>query len=159
MNGLPGLAGDRLKRAVAAFVRELFPNIDYYRPWVYVVASWNDSTQTGDLQPSAASVGMPMLPRAKHRLLAEKVTLVSGQEVVVQFDNGDPLSYFISHVGAFAGGTFPSSINLSTSDDAGVPGPGVARRVVRYGDSIVFSAPGPGVVALPSPGPVSKVKA
>lgn len=159
MNSLPGLSGDRLKRAISAFVRELFPNLDYYRPWVYVVASWNDSTQTGDLQPSAASVGMPMLPRAKHRLLAEKVTLVSGQEVVVQFDNGDPTSYFISHIGTLAGGTTPDAINFSTSDDTGTP-LNATRRVVRYGDSIVFGSPGPGVVALPPAGaPVSKVKA
>lgn len=159
MNSLPGLSGDRLKRAIAAFVRELFPNLDYYRPWVYVVVAWDDSAQTGDLQPAAASVGMPSLPKAKHRLLATKVTLASGQEVVVQFDNGDPTSYFISHVGSFAGGTFPSSIDLSESDDAGTP-LNSTRRVVRYGDSIVFGSPGPGIVAIaPAGAPVSKVKA
>ena len=159
MNSLPGLSGDRLKRAISAFVRELFHNLDFYRPWLYSVITWNDSAQTGDLQPSASSKGMPPLSAAKHRLLPAKVTLVSGQEVVVQFENGDPTSYFISHIGTFAGGTAPVGIDLSSSDDAGTPGPGVARRVVRYGDSIVFSAPGPGVVALPAPGPVSKVKA
>jgi len=159
VNSLPGLAGDRLKRAISAFVRELFPNLDYYRPWLYTVVSWNDSAQTGDLQPGPSSKGMPPLPAAQHRLLAAKVTLAPGQEVVVQFENGDPSSYFISHIGTLASGTAPSGIDLSTTDDSGIPGPGVARRVLRYGDAIVFGAPGPGVVALPSPGPVSKVKA
>ena len=159
MTPLPGLSGDRLKRAISAFVRELFPNLDYYRPWLYSVVLWNDSDQTGDLQPAASSKGMPPLPAARHRLLPAKVTLAPGQEVVVQFENGDPTSYFISHVGTLASGSAPTGINLSTSDDTVSPGPAASRRVLRYGDSIVFGAPGPGVVALPAPGPVSKVKA
>lgn len=159
MTGLPGLSGDRLKRAISAFVRELFPNLDYFRPWLYTVLSWDDTKQTGDLQPSATSPGMPPLPSAPHRLLPAKVTLAAGQEVVVQFENGDPTSYFISHIGTLAGGSAPTGINLSTSDDIGTT-LNSPRRVVRYGDAIVFGAPGPGVVALPPAGaPVSKVKA
>ena len=54
---LPGLALDRIKRGVAAFVRELFPTLDYFRPHLYVVADWDYDSQTGSLVPAASAVG------------------------------------------------------------------------------------------------------
>jgi hypothetical protein len=171
---LPGLSGDRLKRAISAFVRELFPNLDYYRPWVYSVVSWDESSQTGSLQPSASSPGMPPLAKCPIRFPG-KFKLSPGQEVVIQFDNGDPTRYFISHLGV-SGSTLPAKVTLdaSTEVDIGPSASSVALasgfdtlttvqavgRVVRYGDQVQFLPPGPGVIALPAGSlPVSKVKA
>ena len=169
---LPGLSGDRLKRAISAFVRELFPNIDYFRPYVYVVLAWDESSQTGDLQPSTGSAGMPPLSKCPHRFPG-KFKLTAGQEVVVQFDNGDPTRYFISHLGAQLPakssldatdevdiGASASSVKLAGGSDVVVSAALGVGRVVRYGDPIVFAPPGNGIVSLPpAGGPVAKVKA
>lgn len=124
MTSLPGLSGDRLKRAIAAFVRELFPNIDYYRPHLYSVATWDPVTQTGDLVPNAAIVGMPSLGRVPIRSPGIAFTLAPGHEVVVSFDNGDPTRPFISHLGTLGSGLVPTLTGLA---GAGPSDPSVAR--------------------------------
>ncbi len=124
MNSLPGLSGDRLKRAISAFIRELFPNLDYFRPHLYSVVTWDPATQTGDLAPAASSVGMPPLGRVGIRSPGIAFTLAEGHEVVVQFDNGDPTRPFIGHLGTVASGLVPVLTGLA---GAGSGDPAVAR--------------------------------
>jgi len=147
---LPGLPFDRLKRAVSAFVRELLPSLDFYRSYVYQVASWDNGSQTGELVPSAG-IPMPNLSKVPIRS-STKVTIPEGQEVVVSFDNGDQTKPFISHLATSASGNQLDAIDLSRSDDILPGGLLTARRVVRYGDTIMMplgagGVPTPTVVA------------
>src|SRR5258708_909851 len=94
---MPGLLQDRLKRSIAAFIRELWPTIDYQKPHLYQVLSWDYGAQTGSLAPSASASGMPALNSVPIRSSA-LVDLPDGFSVVVCFDNGSPTAPFISHL-------------------------------------------------------------
>ncbi len=132
-NALPGLMADRLKRAVAAFVRELFPTLDYFRTYVYQVVTWDELTQTGDLTPAAGTIGMPPLGRCGIRSPGISWVLSPGQEVVVSFDNGDPTRPVISHLGTLASGLVPTLIGLAGATSLDVPPLGAS--VARVGDT------------------------
>jgi hypothetical protein len=121
VNELPALASDRLKKAIFAFIRELFPTLDFYRPHLYVVALWSFGAQTGDLIPHASAKGMPSLGSVSIRSPGITFDLSPGQEVVVMFDNGDPTRPFIAHLDnatAFIKPTFLGLAGASQSDPA-----------------------------------------
>ncbi len=126
MNELPGLSADRLKKAIFAFVRELFPQADFFGFYLYSVAAWNDGEQIGDLTPSASTAGLPAI-RCPVRLPGLKVNLRVGQEVLVGFDNHDPTRPFIAHLGTLGTGLFP----LSTTLEAGA---------IKIGDGATLGA-------------------
>lgn len=133
MNELPGLAADRLKRAIFAFVRELFPQQDFFGFYLYSVASWDNGNQVGDLVPSATTVGLPSV-RCPIRLPGLKVNLAIGQEVLVGFDNHDPTRPFIAHLGTLGTGLFP----VATTLEAGAIkiGDGATLGAARETDSV-----------------------
>jgi hypothetical protein len=114
MNELPGLAADRLKRAVFAFVRELFPQQDFFGFYIYSVAAWDNANQIGDLVPAATTSGLPPV-RCPIRLPGMKVNLAVGQEVLVGFDNHDPTRPFIAHLGTLGTGLFPIATTLEAA--------------------------------------------
>ena len=122
MNELPGLSADRLKRAIAAFVRELFPQQDYFGFYLYSVAAWDNGAQTGDLIPQSTTVGLPQLGRVPIRLPGIKVNLSVGQEVLVGFDNHDPTRPFIAHLGTLATGLLPISVVLDSQTTVSLAG-------------------------------------
>ena len=150
MKAIPGLDADRLKRAINAFIRELFPTLDYYRPHLYTVASWDDDKQSADLVPAAPTSDMPNLAKVAFRS-PYKVTLPAGFECVVWFDSGDPTRPFIGCAGQFSSaGSQVDGMVLSDDDDTLIAPVGTTGRVVRYGDPIVTWPGGvssPGVVA------------
>jgi hypothetical protein len=92
---------DRLQAAVAAFVRELFPNLDYQGFYEYSVYDFDEGAQTATLQNTSASSKMPQaLSKVPLRLQgAGTVTLAAGSTVLVGFENGSPTAPFIAFYG------------------------------------------------------------
>lgn len=122
MNELPGLSADRLKRAIAAFVRELFPQQDYFGFYLYSVAAWDNANQFGDLIPAGATSGLPQLGRVPIRLPGIRVNLNVGQEVLVGFDNHDPTRPYIAHLGTLGTGLLPVAITMDSQTTVSLAG-------------------------------------
>lgn len=133
MNELPGLSADRLKRAIFAFVRELFPQQDYFGFYLYSVAEWDNGSQTGSLIPQSTTVGLPQIGRVPVRLPGLRVDLPVGQEVLVGFDNHDPTRPYIAHLGTLGTGLAPSSITVDASGLINL-GVGASKGVARLDD-------------------------
>ena len=89
---------DRFTDAVRAFVRELLPTFDYTALYPYTVFSFDDASQTADLQPAAANDKSPVLSHVGARLPGVKVKLLPGQGVLVGFESADPTRPFIAYL-------------------------------------------------------------
>lgn len=152
---------DRLKRSLAAFVREIFPRIEYFGFYQYLVISWNDSEQKADMvaaNPKATGlpdlVGIPVRPG----LPGSKITLSSGTNVLVGFEDGDPSRPYLAFFDRLASGGFePDQIDLASSNQS--TSVSSSRRVIRDGDTVsVGTAAGP-ISLTGLPNTWSKVKA
>lgn len=137
------MLGDRLKRAISAFVRELFPDYDFTKQYTYIVASFNVLTQTADLQP-APGIGtlMPTLTEIPIRTPGVNYILPSGMAVLVGFANGDQTKPYIVSLDAFAGSGFvPTFTGLAGATPIDVPpiGGPVARLGDRVGPFVITS--------------------
>lgn len=115
-----------------------------------------------NLQPILSSLGMPDLRRvvARPGVAGCKAEVPLGSRVGVAFMNSDPARpYVCCFEDAEGDGFAPDRLDLVGEDDTGVDPGDATGRVVRYGDPITFASPGPGVVALPAAGSLSRVRA
>jgi hypothetical protein len=132
---------DRLKRAIASFIRELMPQQSYFGFYIYSVASWDNANQTGDLTP-APGTGMPTLGKCPVRLPGIRVKLKPGQEVLVGFENHDPSRYYIAHLGSLGSGLLPDTWVVDADTLVGLGGAGIADLgVARLTDSVSVTVP------------------
>jgi hypothetical protein len=146
--------------AWAALFAQLDPFARYRAQYEYRVV-----TQDGErlnLQPIRASLGMPDLRdvRAMPGVAGCRADVQLGGSVVVAFLNADPAQpRVVGFEDAEGEGFAPERLDLVGADDLAVLPSDSIKRVVRYGDPIVFSSPGPGVVTLPAAGSLSRVRA
>ncbi len=142
----------RLPAAVAALVEYVLPALRFAGAYEYRVV-----TRDGDrvnVEPVRVSSRMPALRKVRclTGLPGTTVEPGLGSVVVVQFLDRDPSR----PVATSFDETEVESISLGGGDVSGVNPVG---RVVRYGDSITFSSPGPGTVMIGDPSPISRVSA
>lgn len=131
---------DRFKRAIKAFINELFPTLDYMGLYEYVVVGQNLVSQTWDLQV-ASNIGLPAyLPKVPLRTTGTFYDLDDGTTVLVGFENHDPTRPFIAYLDKYSG-TKPSFIGLSNATILDVPpiGAGVARVGDAAGPFLITS--------------------
>ena len=156
-----GSVNDRsLEDAFAAYVLRLFPWMPYARTVEYRVVTLEG--ERANLQAVLSSLGLPDLRRVPTRpgVPGVRADVTVGSRVLVSFVNADPgRPAIVGCEDAESGGFAAVRLDLSGTDEAGVSVLDSIRRVVRYGDPITFAAPGPGVVALPVPAPLSPVRA
>jgi hypothetical protein len=149
-----------IKTSALRWVAEAFPALIYGHPRTYRVFAVRGDKRL-DLEPPPDAKHLPELPAVEQWALGGAlVTPKIGAEVAVFFLDANPSR---PRAIAFAPSTpdevaiDADAITLAGGDITDATGLG---RVVRYGDPIVFGAPGPGTV---SPGAVlnhfSKVKA
>jgi hypothetical protein len=123
---------DRLKRAIAAFVRELFPTLDYMGFYEYVVVSFDTTAQTADLQP-VRDVGLPTLTKIPVRSPGINFSLPSGMAVLIGFENHDPTRPYMAFFDKFASSGFvPDFTGIAGALPTDVPP--IAGGVARVGD-------------------------
>ena len=157
------LYGPRLVRALRALVRDALPRLAYLAPRRYRIVEQIGERLT--LQAVRAAAGVPdllMVP-VSPGVAGTRAEHTPGAVCVVQFLDGDPSAPMVTHFEAADGnGWLPVGLTLDATGAVKV-GPsadlvelaggdvtdisGGAGRVVRYGDPIVFGAPGPGVVS------------
>lgn len=158
-------AGERTTRRLDAMRRifeALFPDLKYRGAYEFRVV-----TQEGDrlnLQPVRAASGMPDLSRVPMRpgVAGLRADVQLGSLVLVTFADADPSRpQVFAHEAPDSPGYAPARLDLVGEDDTLLtPEVDAIGRVLRYGDPITFSAPGPGVVAAPpAPGSFSRVRA
>lgn len=123
---------DRFKRAIKAFINELYPTLDYMGYYEYVVVGNNLITQTLDLQV-ASDIGLPpFLPKVPIRSPGTFYDIDDGTNVLVGFENRDPTRPFVAFLDKYSG-TKPAFIGLSNAtplDVLPIGGP-----VARVGDA------------------------
>lgn len=159
---------DRFKRAVNAFVREMFPTLDFMGKYEYVVVAFDVASQTADLQPVDQTVGLPPVPSCSMRLPGIVLDLATGTSVMVSFENHSPSKPFIDNFDRLASSGFiPIFMGLAGAMPSDVSPVGDA--VARKGDSVtphtVSFTPGTGGAVLtidgvtmsPSPATISGV--
>lgn len=121
---------DRFKRAVLAFIRELFPTLDYMGFYEYIVVGKNLVTQTLDLQ-AASDIGLPSpITKVPMRTPGTFFSVDDGTSVLVGFENHDPTRPFVAYFDRYAGDGFvPTFTGLAGATLLDVPpiGAGVAR--------------------------------
>ena len=132
---------DRFTAAVTAFVREMFPNLDYQGFYEYAVFSFDESAQTGDLQATSASSKVPQtLAKVPVRLQGGgTIVLTKGSTVLVGFENGDITQPFIAFYGA-TGDAPASKLYLNVTDELKL-GQNATAGVARGGDQTTTLLP------------------
>jgi hypothetical protein len=105
---------NRLRNAVGAVVRELFPNLDYLGVYTYVVASFDEAAQTADLQPLNAKK-LPTLTKIPIRTPGLRVKLVKGDQVLVGFQDGDPTQPFVASL--MTAKSYSDALNVARQGD------------------------------------------
>lgn len=140
-----------IRTSILRIVGEAFPSLVYGHPVTYIVAAVRADKRL-DLVPPTDAQHLSELSGVEQWGLG-LVEPPVGTEVVVEFRDANPSRPMVR---GFAHGTQHESVVVSETDDAVVPDP--TGRFVRYGDPIVFSTPGPGVISAPAPGPASRVK-
>lgn len=129
MQTFVGMPLDRFKRALAAFVRELFPTLDYMGFYEYVVVGFSVTTQLADLRP-LQNVGLPTLTKIPLRTPGVVLDLPTGMHVLVGFVNHDPTQPYVAFFDQLGDGGFvPTFTGLAGATPLDVPpaGAGVAR--------------------------------
>lgn len=90
------MSDDRLLDAVRSIVYSLLPNFKYLGFHRYVVHSWNDAAQEGDLQPADSSKGLPNVTKIYARSPGIAQKLEKGDEVLLGFEDSDPTKPFVA---------------------------------------------------------------
>ena len=129
MQTFVGMPLDRFKRALAAFVRELFPTLDYMGFYEYAVVGFDVVTQLADLQPTQ-SIGLPTLTKKLLRTPGVNYNLPTGTKVLVGFANQDPTQAYVAF---FDQGTVPTFTGLAGATP--LDAPPVGAPVARVGDA------------------------
>jgi hypothetical protein len=147
--------------AFLAYVDRLMPWLRYARgPHEYRVVDQEGERLT--IQPVRVASGMPDLERVSVMggLPGARADVQLGSRVLVAFVECDPGRPVVTAFeGADGNGFAATRLDLSDEDDIGVDPSDSIGRVVRYGDPIVFASPGPGVVSISAPSPLSRVRA
>lgn len=162
---------DRALHAFRVLVRSVFPMAVYWIVHEYSVAESDGLTFSGTPTDATFSPQLPVRVPYSPALAGSSSVVPAGTLAYVGFANADPSKPFLVRFGAGATST-STTIDATSSMAIGASAGAVTiaggdvtdatglGRVVRYGDPIVFGAPGPGTV---SPGLVlnhfSKVKA
>lgn len=125
---------DRFKRAIKAFVSELFPTLDYMGYYEYIVVGKNLITQTLDLQ-AATNIGLPSpIVKVPMRTGGTWYSIDDGTSVLVGFENHDPTKPFVAFLDRYAGDGFvPAHTGLAGATILDVPPFGAA--IARVGDA------------------------
>lgn len=128
------MIGDRLKRAVSAFVRELFPYLDFMREYTYLVASFDVVNQTADLQPAPGVTGVPTLVGIPLRTGGVNYNLTPGASVIVRFADSDPAKPYIASLDVAASSGF---VPIFTGLAGATPldAPPIGAPIARLGDT------------------------
>ncbi len=167
------VATPSVRASVIRMVADVFPQLVFGFPRTYLVHAV-DSAGRMDLFPPPDATYLPELARVDQWSAGGvKATPEIGSAVMVQFRDANPTrpvvtgcaplasskptAWAADATGAMTIGEHAGEVDIAGGDVVDATGLG---RVVRYGDPIVFSAPGPGTVI---PGAVlnhfSKVKA
>lgn len=133
---------DRLIDSLAALVRELLPNVDYLGCYLYSVYSFSESAQTADLRPVGNSK-MPTVAKVPIRTPGLQIKLLSGDEVLVAFQDGDPSQPFIASLSTAA--SYAAALPIARQGDMALSG-GNGTLIALYP---VAPAPGPLLPATP----------
>lgn len=129
MQTFVGMPLDRFKRALAAFVRELFPTLDYMGFYEYSVSGYSVTTQLADLQP-IQNVGLPALTKIPLRTPGMVLDIPTGTHVLVGFVNHDPTQPYVAFFDQYSNSDFaPTFTGLAGATPLDVPpiGAGIAR--------------------------------
>jgi hypothetical protein len=139
-------------------IHQILPDLAFLGTYEYRVVS--QSGERVALQAVGSALGLPDLANVRVRpgVAGARADLALGTLVLVAFIDADPARpAVVGFEDADGGGFAPTRLDLVGEDDA-VTSPGDALgRVVRYGDPITFPSPGPGVIALPATGSLSRV--
>lgn len=160
-----------LRQSVLRIVANAFPALAYGYPRTYIVASVAGDGRLDLVPPPDAAHLAELASVAPYTIAGVAIAPVVGSEVLVAFADADPRRPRV--VGYAQGVPTDASVNttgtLYVGPDATLVDIGsgsetlsaaaAVGRVVRYGDAILFGAPGAGVVTLPAAGPVATVKA
>ena len=145
---------------VRAFTRETFFHAVYEYRVISVAGGYLD------LRPMRSARGLPDLSNVPMRSGSPGAagTPVAGSSVLVGFLDGDPTRpAVLSYEGPAGSAHSPADVTISADGAVTVGGTELtstinsAGRFVRYGDPIIFSAPGPGTVTLPGASVISLV--
>jgi hypothetical protein len=153
-----GYAGGQLEDVMAGYILRVLPWLLYARgPVEYRVVDQAGERLT--LQPIRVSLGMPDLDRIVMRpgVPGVRADVQLGSRVLVQFIEADPSRPVVTGFEDAEGGGFAHELLELSAEDDDVPSNPIGR-VVRYGDSVTFSSPGPGVLMMGTPAPFSRVK-
>lgn len=152
---------DAFRRLVAAFTSRT----RYLGTYAYRVVRVNaDLLELSPVRPQRTGLpdltGVPMRPG----IPGARGVPVEGSLVLVQFIDGEPTEpYVAAFVGADSPDHVPEELEIDASDTVTVgasagrvhvggaepyDAPSSQGRFVRYGDTIVFSSPGPGPVVI-----------
>lgn len=135
---------DRFKHALAAFVRELFPTLDYMGFYEYLVVGFDTVGQTVDLQP-VQNIGLPTLTKYQIRSPGINYTLADGTSVLVGFENRDPTRPYVAFFDKLAGSAYvPSFMGLAGATP--LDAPPIGAPIARIGDTV-----GPFLITSGSP--------
>jgi hypothetical protein len=137
---------DRIVRGLRAFVREVFPRVDYYALYEFeVVAQSGDKL---DVKPVDLTLGFPPMPRVPMLpgLAGGTPQLAPRSRVLVGWVNGDPARPYVSNYAATsADGGVPTSVAIDADEILLGAGNG---RVVCDGDTVSILGLGSGVISV-----------
>lgn len=155
--GAPVQGDGAVHETIRQLVEAVLPALRYLGAHAYRVV-----TQEGErlnLQPVRVSRGMPDLRRVRVRpgVPGCRADVALGSTVLVVFVDGSPAEpVVIAFEDPESGGFSPTRLDL-VGEDESTDALGAVGRAVRYGDPIVFGAPGPGTVTAPGAGSFSRV--
>lgn len=154
---------DRLVGAMRGLVRWLTRETAFHRLVEYRVVGV--SVGLLDLRPVRSSAGAPALVAVPmlHGVPGTSAEPQPGSTCLVAFVDGDPTRpMVVAYEGPTCAAYRPDVLSiladeLTLGDSESAP-TNPAGRFVRYGDPIIFAAPGPGVVAAPAPFTCSRAR-
>lgn len=109
---------DRLRDAIRALVNQIIDERGYLGVYLYVVASFDEGTQTADLQPMTPA--MPALSKIPIRTPGLKVKLVEGDQVLVGFEGGKATAPYVASL--MTASTYTAALNAARQGDMAICG-------------------------------------